>query len=285
MRRIAVALLVSIIAFAGEPDIEKEVKPISLELVNCGPDAAAKILLREAKLRVEFAPQAAARRANVKLINVPTVSGMKTIAEHFGCQVRFLGKRRWRVAPAWQFAVLDKIELRRDTPLNVKKMPIEEFLETVRTETGVDITLDPRVDRESTVTLRASKISCRKVLDRLVKALRLAWELRYGVLYIAEREHFDRMPVLPPQLETPALRNLRMPVDSEGVALAEVAPQLEKLMSIPFIVPEGMKARTVTAHAKDVTLEQALALLLYPLGWTAEEKDGAVHMKELPPPG
>jgi len=283
--RCAVAALLTTIAFAGEPDAETQVKPITLELDNCGPKVAAKILLRKAKLRVEFAPQAAARRANVRLINVPTVAGMRTIAEHFRCEARYLGKRRWRLAPAWQFAILEKIESRRIVPVNVTKMPIAEFLATVRTATEIDITLDPRVDRASTVTMRATKISYRKLLDRLVKAQRLAWELRYGVLCIAERKQLDQMPVLPPQLASAALRKLRTPLAFEGVTLGAIAPQLEKLMGVPFVVPDEMNAQTVTARAKDVTLEQALALLLYPHGWTAEEKDGAVHVKALPAPG
>ena len=132
--------------------------------------------------------------------------------------------------------------------------------------------------------MRVSKATYRKLLDRLAKLHGLKWELRYGVVYVAKPERFKKMPVLPPWLKSPALLRVRLPVAFNRVSLKKLAPTLTQLMGVPFVVPEEMLAREVTAQAKDVSLRQALALMLYPGGLTAVEKRGAVHVKALPAP-
>ena len=159
-------------------------------------------------------------------------------------------------------------ESNKVTPFKIDKMPIEQFLARVRAETKVDITLDRSLDRELKVTMRVPKITYRTLLDRLVKRTGLKWELRYGVVYVAKPERFKKMPVLPPWLKSPALLRVRMPVAFNRVSLKKLAPTLTQLMGVPFVVPEEMASREVTAQAKDVSLRQALALMLYPGGLT-----------------
>ena len=110
---------------------------------------------------------------------------------------------------------------------------------------------------------------------------KITWKLRYGVLYIASAERFESMPVIAPRLKSDALRKLRLPVSFKDASLEKIGTTLKLLTGVPFIVPKNIGARTVIAQAREVTLEQALALMLYPYGWTAVEKDGAVHVEQL----
>ena len=129
-----------------------------------------------------------------------------------------------------------------------------------------------------------SKATYRKLLDRLVKLHGLKWELRYGVVYIATQKRLQKMPVLPPKLESAALQRMRMPVAFTSNSLKSLASKLTQLTGVTFVVPEEMVAREVTAQARDITLRQALALLLYPGGMTVVEKDDTIVMQALSAP-
>ena len=275
-------LAVFVLAAAGaarEPDPEKERRPITANLENVDAPTTARMLKKAAKLKIEFAPQLADTRINLRLIGVPTFSAMKEVAEAFRCELQFLGKKRWRVVPAWQMTIYKAIETNKVAALDVKKMPVEQFLGLLRSELKIDITLDPKADRETPVTLRASKISYRKLLDKFVKARKLRWELRYGVLYIASADRFRQMPVLVPRLDTDAIRKLRLPVSFKNAPLGNVGQTLRALAGKPFVIPKENDALAVTARAREITFEQALALILYPHGFTAVEKDDAIHVR------
>jgi hypothetical protein len=282
----AIAILLTFLfpslLFAGKPDMEKQRRPITANLENVDPTTAARILNKAAKLKVEFAPQAAAMRANLRLIGVPEATAMKSVAEAFGCELRFLGKRHWHVAPAWQFAILDKLAPKSDKSLKIAKMPIDQLLDLIRAETKVDITLDHEVSRELTVTIKARKLPYRTLLDRLVKQHKLNWKMRYGVVYIATPARLEQMPVLPPSFTIPKLRELQIPVDFKRVPVKALAKALEKSGGVRFIVPKELAAREVSGQATKVSFAQALALTLYPRGMTAIEKDGSVQVEALP---
>ena len=277
--RIAALLLLSALAVAEEPDASKETRPITANLENVGPETAARMLKKAAGLRVEIAPQAAAWKANLRLIGVPTSMAMESVAEAFHCEVRFLGKKRWHVAPRWQFAILDKLDKSMGKAPKIAKQPIDEVLETIRDGAGVDITLDRRVDRALAVSVPAKKRTYRCLLDQVVKKAKLKWELRYGVVYVADAKRLKELPVLVPELKAQALQARRLGLALKAVHLKRVGATV----GLKLVVPKEQADREITARAKDISLPQALALMLYPEGLTATETNGALEIRALPP--
>ena len=274
--RVTAVLILSALAFAEEPDAGKETRPITVNLENVGPAKAAKMLKKAAGLRVEIAPQLASRRINLRLVGVPTSSAMTSLAEHFRCELRFYGKKRWHLAPKWQFAILDK--LAASAP-KLSKRPIDEALDAIRKGAGVDITLDREVDRALVVALSAKKKTFRDLLDYVTKKAKLKWELRYGVVYVATKERLKKIPILVPGLKDRRLTGRRLDVTLEAVALDQVGTKL----GVGLVPPKGEGARKITARARSITLPQALALILYPHGWTTREAPGGLEIHPLPP--
>jgi hypothetical protein len=276
--RIAALLLLTTLAIAGEPDSSKERRPITANLENVGPETASRMLKEAVGLKVEIAPQLAVYKANLRLVGVPTHLAMKELGEHFHCEVRFLGKKRWHLAPKWQFDILDKLDTRMDGAPKFKKQPIGSVLEMIRKGAGVDITLDKTVDRALTVSLPAKKWTYRKLLDQVAKKAKLKWELRYGVVYVASKERLKQLPVLVPELRKHEERARLLGLKLDAVPLKKVGAKI----GVDLRLPEEQADLEITARAKEITLAQALALMLYPQGLTATEKNGGLAVEKLP---
>jgi len=277
--RIAVVLFLASLAVAGEPDASKETRPITANLENVGPETAARMLKKAAGLRVEIAPQAAAWKANLRLVGVPTSMAMESLAEHFHCEVRFLGKNRWHLAPAWQFDILDKLDGSMGKAPKITKQPLDEVLELVRTGAGLDITLDRTVDRTLVVSAPEKKRTYRNLLAYVLKKSKLKWELRYGVIYVASAKRLKQLPVLVPELQSPQLRGQRVKFALKAAPLKRVGASLRAKL----VVPADQGDKEITARATDITLAQALALILYPEALTATEANGELRVQKLPP--
>ncbi|MHC4450542.1 MAG: hypothetical protein ACYS0E_10480 [Planctomycetota bacterium] len=279
--RIVALLLLSALAVAEEPDASKQTRPINANLENVGPATAARMLKKAAGLSVVIAPQAAAWKANLRLVGVPTSMAMESLAEHFHCEVRFLGKKRWHVAPKWQFTLLDQLDKSMGKAPKIAKQPIDDVLETIRAGAGVDITLDRAVDRALVVSAPAKKRTYRKLLDQVVKKSRLKWELRYGVVYVADAKRLKQLPILVPELKAKKLRDHRLKLALKAVPLKRVGAQLG--IGTMFVVAEEHGDKEIAVQAADITLPQALALMLYPEGLTVTETDEALNVRKLPP--
>ena len=279
--RTAVLLILVPLAIAEEPDASKEKRPITANLENVGPETAARMLKKAAGLRVEIAPQAAVWKANLRLVSVPTWLAMESLAEHFHCEVRFLGKKRWRVAPAWQFETLDQLDRSMGKAPKITKQPLDAVLETIRKGAGVDITLDRTVDRALLISAPAKKRTYRSLLDYVVKRAKLKWDVRYGVVYVADAKRLKHLPILAPELQSPTLRGQRLKLALKAVPLKRVGAKLG--IGAKLVVAEEHGDKEITAQAADITLSQALALMLYPVGLTATEADGALKVQKLPP--
>jgi len=276
--RVTAVLLLSALAVADEPDASKETRPITTNLENVGPETAAKMLKEAAGLRVEFAPQAAEWKANLRLIGVPTSIAMKSVAEAFHCEARFRGKKRWHVAPKWQFTILDALEQSAGRVERIDRQSIDGVLETIRKGAGVDITLDKTVDRALVVSVPAKTRTYGGLLDYVAKQAKLEWELRYGVVYVAGKKRLEELPVLVPQLRSGELRDRRLKLVLEATPLKEVGAAV----GVELAVPDEHADRAITARATDITLPQALALMLYPEGLTVAEAEGTLTVQPLP---
>ena len=275
--RIAPLLLLTALALGEEPDASKQTRPITTNLENVGPEAAARMLKKAAGLRVEMAPQAAERKINLRLIGVPTVSAMKAVAEAFHCEVRFLGKKRWHIAPAWQFKILDKLDQSAGSVPKIDRRPLDEVLATIGKGVGVDVTLDRTIDGAQLVSVPAKR-TYRFLLDHVTRKAKLKWKLRYGVVYVADAKRLKKLPVLVPQLRSRELRERWLKLALKAVLLKRVGPAI----GAKLVVSKELGDREITADATDVTLPQALALILYPEGLTVTEKDDSLEVRPLP---
>ena len=263
--RIVLVLLFPAVALAGDRDPTRERRPITANLENVGPETARKMLEKAGGLRMQIAPQAAEWNINLRLIGVPTHQALTDVAKKFRCELRLVGKKRWHLAPAWQFRILDRLD---------KKMSVAlegNALDAIAAAAGVNITLDRTVSEPPVLKRATKKKSYRSLLDAVCKKAKLSWDLRYGVLYVAGKARLEALPVLTPRWSNPEQRAKLVSPALKNVALRKA--------ELPVVVPDEFGDRVITAQARNITTAQALALALYPAGLTCEERDKKLHVR------
>jgi len=243
----------------------------SLDFKNEPVENVLRIVDSYAKARVDLAPEYAGRSITIKAQNATVPEALKFIAEDLGGEAKAIGEDRYRIAPAWQHAILEKLEKEKAAKLVMEGVELGQALKLFRSQCAVQVhcTLDPKTK----IRFSVEDGSYRAVLDAIAEAAGGAWELRYGVPYLATRTDFERMPLLPPKLK----KDPALPLHLQDRTLVQALGYLEAASGRAFVLPELVPERKVTAMAKSVTLSQALALVLYPVELSATESEkGAI---------
>ena len=255
-------------------------KPAPVKLTHKGAttaDAKKALESHPAFRRVEFAPQVAKLKVDLDCGGLTPEQAIEHVAKAFGCEAQSLGDKRWRIAPAWQIAILKKIDGAKGVALTIQGRSLREVLDIFTSAAGLAVHLDREVDSNRKLTLQVNKVSYRALLDLITEPNELAWELRYGVIYIATPDKLKKMPLLPPRI--PGMEKRRVQLAFEKVSIVMAANYMAAAAGVRVTVPKGVKARTVTVRAHDVTVPQAFALLCYPWGMSATVADGAVQIR------
>jgi len=276
--RIAILLLLAPLALADE-----EVRPgdgLILSFDNATAETAAKLLKNDAGLKVQFAPQCKGKRIELQIRGLPAKSAIERIAEAFDCKAQHRGGMKWRVLPGWQIDLLKKLEGTRVVDLAVDEMRLDQFLRLVRDQTRADIVLDPAIQASRTITLQANNTNYRALLDLVTQPNEMRWELRYGVVFISTATRLKNMPIHPPAI--PGTARTRVPINFDKVNLPAVCQMFQVLMGVRIEVPKEFAKTKVSAKVKRVRFDEALALLLYPVGLTVTEKESALTVGRLP---
>jgi len=274
--RIALLLMFALPVAASEP--EPKVKPANGVLKRASAADAKTALERHADIeRIDFAPQVAHLKIDVDLRGLTAPQAIERVAKAFDCEAQDLGKKRWRIAPAWQLAIRKKLENDKMTKLDVRDKPLGELLEFVRAASGLPIHLDRTVDSKRRITMQIADTNYGSVLALLTEPQELKWELRYGVIYIAPPDRLKQMPLLPPRIKGLEKRRIKG-IQFEQTPLTVLADYMTALTGVRTIVARGVGARTVSINVSGVTVEQAFALMLYPWNMTASRSDGVIEM-------
>jgi len=246
---------------------------LTFDYKNVEVEKATEVIATYAGVQIELAPQFRGRSITLKANNSTVPDVLDRIGRQLGGSSKMLGGKRFRIAPDWQHAILGKLEEKKAHGLAIDGMELRHVLEIVRTQCGVraHATLDPK----KRIALEADGVSYRTVLDRIAKAAGGAWELRYGIAYLATQKELADMPLLPPEIE----KRPRLPLHFREKSIVDALIFLQAASKQPIQWPEKLPDRKVTVKAESVDLAQALALVLYPAGLTAEEKDGVIVVK------
>ena len=101
--------------------------------------------------------------------------------------------------------------------------------------------------------------------------------MAYGVVFVSTKERMKALPKLSPRLPN---GKQRVSVHFVKTTVPRVANYLTAATGAKFVVGEKAKPLEVDAVANKLTLAQALALSLYPIGCTAEAKEGSIFIKK-----
>ena len=101
--------------------------------------------------------------------------------------------------------------------------------------------------------------------------------MAYGVVFVSTKERMKALPKLSPRLPN---GKQRVSVHFVKTTVPRVANYLTAATGAKFVVGEKAKPLEVDAVANKLTLAQALALSLYPIGCTAEAKEDSIVIKK-----
>lgn len=236
------------------------------------------------KLPVKFDEELARKLVTLKVDNQPLATVIDGLAKAAGGKV--VGKR---IVTPWRYdlhAVLQKKRIigrrgadrhRPVEPTGKSNIDLNKALDFLRAVTGADIVLDPQLLKTFKVDFNLANISCLQALDLLTAANELNWDLRYGVVFVSTKKRMKALPRLSPQLPK---SKKRVSLFFAKTTVPQMASYLTAFTGAKFVVPEEAKSLEVSAAANNVTLAQALALCLYPIGCTAEAKEDSIVIKK-----
>jgi len=273
--RITLLLILASWVAADEP--APKIKPLTLALKQTTATGAKWALEQHPGIeRVDFAPQVAHLKVDIECSGLQPEKAIEQVATAFGCEAQKLGAKRWLIAPAWKIAISKNLVNRKLAKVSFKEAPLSTVLDFLRAVSGSSIHLDPEVDATRNVTLQLTNVTFGDAVGLVTELTQLKWELRYGVVYIASAERLKKLPVVSPRIK--GMEKRRVMLQFDGATLPMVANYMQAAAGVQVVMPRGAAARAVSVKA-NVSVEQAFALIFYPLGLTAFEKDGVVHVQ------
>ena len=154
--------------------------------------------------------------------------------------------------------------------------PIKTTCQWLRSVTGTNIFVDPSVAGNPAVRMKAA-MTASQALDTITQQAKLAWDVRFGVVFIATAARLKTLPQESPfrALGLPAEKRVSLPLNNSN--LKSAASYLTAATGVKITIDPELRSKRVTINATNVLLVDALALLLVPHGYTLEKKgDGFV---------
>ncbi|MHC4849829.1 MAG: STN domain-containing protein [Planctomycetota bacterium] len=243
---------------------------LTFQFTNENVDQIIRVIETYAGAKVEVAAEYRGKKVSVQTANETVPDVLQKISIALGGASKKLGPDRFRIAPKWQHTILEKLEKNRVHGLTMEDAELGQALRLFATQCGVRVhsTIDPK----RKISFKADDVSYRTLLDTIAKAAGGSWQLRYGVAYLCSADQRKMLPVEPPRIVKPP----SVPLLLKDKTIEEALSYLQTVTGRKFEWPEELPANKVTIQAKSITLDQALALVLYPAGLTAAEKDGVI---------
>jgi hypothetical protein len=240
-----------------------------------------KVIETYAGKKVTLDPEYAEAKIALDLKNVTVPEALGRIARQLGAVV--YGESS--IVPVWKRDVLVKLEKTRVHKLKFKanEIAFAEAIEYLRSLTGLNFALDPRLaDRKGQgIELRADNIPARSLLDLLCEPAEIAWDLRYGVIFLATKERINALPAVSPWKDK-ALHEKRVDLPFDATAFPIALAYLTVASGEKFTIAPGDKdaieAIEVSFTVNKVRLGDALALLLLPNGCKLERNNDGVYV-------
>jgi hypothetical protein len=293
------AFALAILTLSAGP-VSAQEKPLSFEFSESAFSEAVRVIATAAGVEISVEEDLAALPVTLSAKDIGLEACLALLAKLAGPDVewRKVAEGKYAIArkvPEWKAALLAKLDAVR-VNLDFKDTPVEEVARFLAEFSGASVAIDPEClaemkPDERNLTLMAKEVSLRSALDLLTALKGLAWGPRWGVVFVAGPE---RMKELPAAL-------LPAPAAEASEAEGTLRGKLAKLLALDFAkltLSEGLafvagQARMtirygdeaaekyaqetpVSVALQNVTVEQALSLLLLPRGFRAEVTEGAL---------
>ncbi|MHC4958668.1 MAG: hypothetical protein ACYTGN_09845 [Planctomycetota bacterium] len=221
--------------------------------------------------KIELDPHYKARRISLKLNNATLPAALQTIANDLGAVVVTKAADHYELLPVWKRDLRAKLDS-TEVPNLQQAMGLATLRETlvlVGNVARVNIVVDPALDLgKNTMDLMVTGVSLRQLLDLVTAPNELAYELRYGVVFVARPARLKQLPL---RLGVPTPGDKRITAEFKGVtldkALAEIAKQADLAIEPPAPLPDTK----LKLAFRGLTADQALAVLTLPLGLKVEK--------------
>jgi hypothetical protein len=286
-----------ILFFAAGPVLAEE-KPLSFEFAESTLAEAAKVLGVLANVEIVVEADLTAIPVTLRVKDLGLEACLALLAKLSGPDIEWRkeAEGKYRIArkvPEWKAALLAKLaETRMD--LDFADMPVEEVARFLSGLCGASVVIDPAwlgetEAGERNLTLKVEEASLRESLDLLTVLKGLAWEARWGVVFIATKERLAGLPaaLLPApaaeQSEADAALRARLAggialdfdeaMLSEGLEFIRKAAKVDSVLS-DEAVRKYAEETPISIRLADVTVEHALCVLLLPRGFRAAATEG-----------
>lgn len=215
------------------------------------------------------------RTVTLDLKNVLVEDAVDRLAAAAGAR-----RRGDAILPEWKDNLLEELKKTKLHNLKLAQAPLKDVAAYLRSVTGANFVVDgPLADRK--IDLVVDDITVGQALD-LAFGAHAAWDLRWGVVYVATKPRLEELPAQVP-LAGAKLPDRRIDLPFQNTPLPQVVSYLTAATGVTLAVQaadkDALEAMEVTAAASGLTIPQALALVLLPNGATTEVKDGAIAIR------
>ncbi|MEE8104036.1 MAG: STN domain-containing protein [Planctomycetota bacterium] len=262
-----------------------ESEPVGVRWKQRRLDEALHDFGKTHNIQIEVDKKAGAERLTLALDGVASDDVIRCAAFRVGARAKKT-KEGWRIAAprpdaAWTKAQATKLDTKRfsGSALNMRSEEVFPYLANLA---DVNIVVDPGgagFQKEHVKLEGTEQASVCSLVIRAARATGLTWDFRWGVVFLATPK---RMGVLPrtspasfvfglgadPVVTPERIEKTEIQVDWRGLELLECLKRMTIRCGIPFEVAGELPATLqieITARAKRITVEQALALLLVPM--------------------
>ena len=206
----------------------------------------------------------------------------------------------------WKAVLGKKIDSTK-VNINFADTSIKDALHFLGSFAEVNIVIDPAIaekksEEELLVTLQADDIAVKNVFELITLTKGLAWDLRWGVVFVSLPERLQKLPNAKPEFDyDPAnaklLAAFEKPVtfSFDRASVTEVLNYLKTIMGVNTVIDDVLLAEAektlVTAAVSGVSLLDALQLILLPRDFPFRLLDGVIFVtratdeKPAGPPG
>ncbi len=275
MRSTALALaLFALVAAAEEPRI-------TFQFENESAKKVCEVIATFAGIEVTLDPEYAEATVSLDMKNASIADTLAAMAKQLGAQVHGT-----RILPKWKRDYLVKLDAARayEIEWQAGDITFHGAIQYFRSVTGLNFAMDQALLKDKSdleIELHVDGVSVRQILDLLTEPNEMAWDLRYGAIFISTKNRLKKLPALPPWSdELLDKRTVDLPFD--GTAFPQTLNFLAAAAGARFAIApadkDTVESIEITLSVSNVRVGDALALMLLPHGLTMKRNEDGVYV-------
>jgi len=263
-------------------------KTLTYEAADAPLSKVAAVVNARLDVRLELAAGAGDRKVTVRFEGATAPQVLRKLRDVTRLPLQRLGEGRYRLGRDWRAELRERLA-KTTLSLDARDRDVRDVLATLTRitreaspapDTWIDFVYDPARKAGPGLAVEADRVSIEQFLDLLAEREDLAWDVRYGVVFVAPPARMQALPRASPDL---ALPDRRIELPFEKTRVDQALRYFTAASGVPVTVAPGAKdavaAEWVTVQAARARLPDALALMLFPAGLTAELVEGEVRVR------